>query len=484
MRLSLYLLLLLFATACADTPDAGVRAEAAAPATNLNNGLAPNSGPAENPDITVTLTGAAPGNVILVGQATDQQFKALESASDANGTVRFTQSEPLPAGYYFAYFDDGSAAQMLLDADQTLTITADKNDVIGTARVEGNLNTELLYDGLRYEQGDIKARFTDLNYKLQNTPKDSPEYDALAKQRVALTRERMDHFDQVFADHPDSVYTSYKRAGQNPMFREGLSEQDQVTAYRYDMWNNVNFNDERLLRTPVIANKLKRYIKELTPQNADSIKAAADFLLQKVLGRNDYYQYFANWITLQYEPGKVAVMDAEAIHSHMIKTYFTRDRAFWSDSMTVYGLQQRADEMSYSLVGQQGPDITVPGFDGQPKRLYDMDEPYLIVYMYSPTCEHCIEETPILLQTLRGRSDIGVYAVALDSDANEWKTFVKRFGIQDWTNVMDPTNRSIYKTYYVDNTPEIYLLNKERKIIAKNLHPNQVIEAIRMQESK
>ena len=44
----------------------------------------------------------------------------------------------------------------------------------------------------------------------------------------------------------------------------------------------------------------------------------------------------------------------------------------------------------------------------------------------------------------------------------------------DWTNVMDPTNRSIYGKYWVDVTPEMYLINKERKIIGKNLKAFQI----------
>ena len=44
----------------------------------------------------------------------------------------------------------------------------------------------------------------------------------------------------------------------------------------------------------------------------------------------------------------------------------------------------------------------------------------------------------------------------------------------DWTNVFDPTNRAIYATYYVDNTPEIYVLNRNRTIIGKNLKVHQI----------
>jgi hypothetical protein len=43
-----------------------------------------------------------------------------------------------------------------------------------------------------------------------------------------------------------------------------------------------------------------------------------------------------------------------------------------------------------------------------------------------------------------------------------------------WVNVFDPTNKSIYAKYYLDNTPEVYVLDKDRNIIAKNLHVDQI----------
>lgn len=45
-------------------------------------------------------------------------------------------------------------------------------------------------------------------------------------------------------------------------------------------------------------------------------------------------------------------------------------------------------------------------------------------------------------------------------------------------NVFDPTNKAIYGKYFVDITPEIYVLNPERTIIAKNLKVNQIGEVV------
>jgi peroxiredoxin len=443
----------------------------------------------ESPDIRVTLAGASPEGALLIGQFAEQQYKAAQGVVDGNSVV-FKQSEPFKPGHYYAYFTDGSAMQMLIDEDQTFSLSGTRNGPFSGVQVEGSLDNQLLFETLAFEAG-MADEFRLVTQGLGQLQAGSPGYVELEADRAALVAKREAFQDERFNKHPNSIYTAFKRAGRNPRLRDirltdgTLDEVAQVDGFREDFWNGVNFADIRLLNTPVIFNKLKRYITELTPQNANAIIKSSEMLMEKVLPHPEYFKFIANWITLQYEPGKTTVMDGAAIHVHMVQNYFTKERAFWSDSMTVYGLQQRADQMAYSLVGQQGPDITVPGIDGKPKRLYDLKKPYIAVFMFNPDCEHCIEETPKLVQVYEGlKNELDIYAIALDTEADKWKAFVKQYGLDKFTNVYDPTNRSIFKTYYVDNTPELYLLGPDRKIVSKNLKVTQLAQAIQIAKSK
>ena len=484
-------------TGCGDTNSTSSTAGTAAGNTTIVTAAVPGNYPVynldaaspESPDIRVTLKNAPLDGAILVGQFMERQFGAAETTVDGDAIV-IRQSDPLPQGHYILYLKDKRGIQLLLSEDQTFTVSADMNNPVATIRVEGSEDNSLFYEALAYEAGQQDA-FNSLSTQLQSLTPNTPEYEAVNAQRLELSDQRTAFLETLFERAPNSMFTSFKRAGQNPRLKEvrnpdgTMNEQGQVDLYRQEFWNNVNFGDERLLRTPVINNKLKRYMEELTPQNAQAIIAAADDLLERTGYRGKFYEFFANWITLKYEPGKTPVMDGEAIYAHMIQNYFTRERAVWSDSMTVFGLQQRADQMAHSLIGQVGPDITVPGLDGQGKRLFDSDKEYLAVFMYNPECDHCIEQTPKLKALYPSlKSELDIYAIALDTEDAKWRKFVQDYGLQDFTNVYDPTNRSIFKTYYVDNTPELYLLDKDRVIVAKNLKVNQLAEAIRLDKDK
>ena len=141
--------------------------------------------------------------------------------------------------------------------------------------------------------------------------------------------------------------------------------------------------------------------------------------------------------------------------------------------------------MGNSLIGQTGPMITSTNQYGKQVSMADIKSKYLVVFLYNPTCDHCKEQTPMLVDLYKRWKPKGleVFAIALDTEDAEWKAFIKNHNMT-FTNVFDPTNLSIYATYFVDNTPEVYLLDENRTIFSKNIKVDQIEEAIRLYEEK
>ena len=439
----------------------------------------------ESPRISIEVAGMEPGWSYLIGTFADQQYRVDSTLVDNEGRMIFQREEPYPAGLYYIWLPDKLALQVLVDEDQNFSLKTQKGDLVAAMKVEGSVDNELLYRNLKYE-AQYSASATSLSARMKELAPDSPPYQEAKAELDQLIAARKAHLEEIFTQYPDSFYTQYKKAGQNPDVREvfktdgTLDSAFQLYLYRIDFWKDVDFSDERLLHTPVIANKLQRYIKTLAVQHPDSINAAAKFLVDQVLDYPEYYKFFVNWIALQYQPTKSNLMDSEAVFVFMVENYFTQERAFWSDSLQTWAIRKRASEMAASLVGRQAPDVRSQGPDGQYYSIYEIKAPYVIVFMYNPTCDHCIEETPKLARFYQEWKDKGVevFAIALDTEDTEWKDFIARNGMS-WINVFDPTNRSIYGKYWVDITPEIYVLNPERKIIGKNLKVYQIEEIIR-----
>jgi thiol-disulfide isomerase/thioredoxin len=442
-------------------------------------------GPAENPEISIQVQGMEPGIAYLIATYTDQRYRLDSTMVDGSGKMLFKRDKPYPSGLVFVMMPDKSAFQMIVDLDQTFSMKTVKGNLNAAMEVEGSLDNELLYKSIKFEEGQ-RSQFDAVAARMRSVPAGSPEYTAAKVEQDKLLADRKAFLKDMADNHPESLFTKFKIAGQNPDVPDvrkpngTIDTVRQVYLYRTKFWEGVDFSDERLLGTPVIANKLKRYITELTPQNADSIISATKFLVDQVLDHKEYFKYFTNYVALYYEPGKTPVMDPNAIFVFIAQNYFTKERAFWTDSIQAAAIQKRAAEQQNSLVGKKGPNVKVPGPDGKVRELFAIKDPYIVVFMYNPECDHCIEESPQMVRFHQEWKPKGVevYAIAIETDAAKWKAFMAKNQMQNLVNVFDPSNKSIYATYYVDNTPEIYVLGPDRTIIAKNLKPHQIADVI------
>ncbi len=466
--------------------------------TTGQNGTSTNKGTdlsnLESPDIQLKIEGIRRNNMAyLIGHYGDQRFRVDSSQISESGEMRFKREESYFPGLYIVYVPQELSYQILIDQDQTMKITGSLATIDTETTIEGNQDTELLQESNRYEM-QIRQQLMGLAQQLQSAPQGSAQFVEINNQRDQLVEQRRQYLEELFEEHPNSLFTSFKRAGQNPIVQDirkadgTLDTAAQVQAYRDQFWSNFDFDDQRLVRTPLIKNMLERYFFQLTAKNAEAIIASADELLGKVVddpNREEFFKVFANWIGVQYQPGKVTFMDGEAVMVHMVQNYFTRERAFWADSMEIYSLQQRASEMAASRLGQPAPNVISTDPNGQTRELLNIKAPYIVVYMYNPDCEHCQEQTPKLVDFYRQWKPRGVevFGIAIDTDQQKWKNYIQQTGMQ-WINVFDPTNKSIYAKYFVDITPEIYVINPDRTIIGKNIKVNQIQEIIRRDQAK
>ena len=439
------------------------------------------SAAADSTLIDVTIEGLGAGKIRLVGSYGDQNYLADSTDADANGHFVLRREHPLPAGFYYFLLPGQKNFSILVDQeDQKMTLRAKAADITGTMQVSGSVNTELLYRNFKFQSAQ-DPELGQIGQILRGTQASSPEYRQAKARQTNLLDERKAHLDTLFKTYPKAFFTKFKIAGQNPdwpEFRKTNGDLDtlrNLLYYREHFWDGVDFTDNRMLNTPVIFNKLKRYITELTPQHPDSIIKVADPLVQRVLPYTEYFKFMVNWIGLNYENGKTKVMDGEAVYVYLIDKYITPERATWDTPENIGKLRKKVDEMKASLMGRKGPDVRAQDINGNFKTIYEMTAPVVVVFMFSPDCEHCQEQAPEIQRIYEKWKNRGVdfYGISVNTTEAEWKEFVRKNGFT-FTNVFDPTNRAIYGKYFVDITPELYLLNKDRTIVAKNLVAGQL----------
>ncbi|NND51632.1 MAG: TlpA family protein disulfide reductase [Flavobacteriaceae bacterium] len=123
--------------------------------------------------------------------------------------------------------------------------------------------------------------------------------------------------------------------------------------------------------------------------------------------------------------------------------------------------------------GEIAPDFDIDWDDGETKekkKLSELDiaDNYIVVF-WSSGCSHCLEELPQLRDFIKSVKDqkLKVIAVGLEDDEYRWKTetyeypeFIHVIGLGKWDN-------EIGNKYNITSTPTYFILDRDKKIIAK-----------------
>jgi len=103
--------------------------------------------------------------------------------------------------------------------------------------------------------------------------------------------------------------------------------------------------------------------------------------------------------------------------------------------------------------------------------LYDIEKDFTILYFWEPNCGHCKEATPKLKTFYDKQRDytIEIFAVCTTDEKDLWSKYIEDNKLT-WINGWDPERLTHYDFYYnVQSTPIVYILDRNKKIIAKKL---------------
>ena len=439
--------------------------------------------PAKSTQLTLHLTGYNNGTAKLLGVYSDQNYLADSAAIAGDGTAVFNKPAGYTEGYYYLLLPDKQNFQLLIANGENPVFTADKNNLLNSIAVQNSEENTLFYNEQKYQTA-LEIKFNALLDQYKANPALAAD---IKKQQQVLLDERDARIVELKKTKPGAFYTKFRLAGQNPKVRivnTSSGAMDTIATmvnYKNDWWNDFDFSDSRLINTPVFNNKLKKYLFELTLQSNDSLISSADYVVERSKANPDVFKYCLSWITYQYRPTQTTYMDGEAVYAHLIQKYYYADKVNWETPADMKGLQETAAKIQPSLLGKIGQDVRARDKKNVYKSLYDLKSKFTIVFIYNPDCEHCQEQTPQLRKIYDEWKPKGLEVFSIAANANDhkkWTDFEDKYGI-NWTDVWDPQLESRYhEKYYIDITPEIYILDANHVIVAKNLKAFQVPEML------
>lgn len=410
----------------------------------------------------------------------------LEDSATVNskGIAVFKKNKNLPGGIYSIVFPGKRlSSDFLIDKQQIINIKADTTDLINmvvTGSPENNLFQQ--YQHFTSKIGKQITQERDA-YMASNTKADSMKHEAAF---IKYNKDLQGYRLNLVAKNPKSLMATLLEAMREPSIPNlnPKSKQDSIDNFNYykaHFWDGTTFTDDRIIRTPFFIRKLERYYNEIIYQlPPDSVNRDIDYKI--VLSRNtpELQKFLLNWFTDNYINPKY--MGQDAIFVHLFNKYHSKGLTPWLNEKQMETISRRAYMQMSNLVGAKAANLEMLDRNDKLTYLYDVQADYTVVVFWDPACGHCKEELPKIDSMYRAawkNKNIKIYAVLTEKNKGEWIKYINEHELNDWTHVYESDDlkklaedagRPGYKQLYdVITTPTVFLLDKDKNILAKKL---------------
>jgi len=449
--------------------------------------------------IEVTIQGVSNDTLILGEYFTSRMVPKDTIMLDQQGMGVFEGTEALSGGLYLMYLDPQHYFDFLLGDDQELQIRADKNKLPQSVAFQGSEDNQIFLEYKNYLQ-QKRTELQDVQSSLNGQSTAADTLAAMEKQKD-LNREMEAYMDRIGSEHAGLFVADFVGATREPFPPESMLTGDrrQDDSIRYFYYREHYFDhfdpfDVRLLHTPLYEGKIKNYITRAVPQHPDSLIVAVDYLLEGSKGNEELYRYML--ITLFNHFAESNFIGMDGVYFHIAEYYYIPD-ATWSSPEFLGTLKENLAKNKPTLIGQPAPNLIMRQVPeehfgmaaqdtaikkdphiGQDFLIHDVQAKYTILYFWEADCGHCKTSTPALHEVYnrlhnKGVEVISVHVINSLEGKEKWVDFVNENQLFGWINCWSPYSNEFRTLYNLQSYPQLFVLDKDKKIVAKRVTPEQ-----------
>ena len=434
---------------------------------------------------------------IYLGHYEGKQVPVIDSGLlDNKSETVFKGSKNLGAGVYvIGYPNKQGYFEFLIGNNQFFSIKAD-SATPADVNFKNSPDNDLLKSYQRFMATNGKK--IDSARKMLSTAKTTKDSSRLNNLITKTNKDIKDYRLGIMKKYPDGTLSFLLKLLQEPEIppasQQPGGKYDSLYVYKFfksHFWDGINFYDDRLIRTPIFENKLDKYFDQLVYPNSDSVNKEIDWMVgyASVAPDNEKFlllKFVNRYLTMKY-------MWEDAVFVHLYEKYFAQKTYSWLTEKGRKTIQDLAYNLMANILGNPAPDIDLPDTTGKNITLYNLSSPYTVVVIWDPTCGHCKEIVPKVDSLYKSRwktEGVKVFALAKETDGNknDWLGFIHEHHLEDWANVyysradekarVDSGIPGYSQLYDVLSFPTLYLLDKDKRIIAKKLSFEQINDVL------
>ncbi len=443
-----------------------------------------NGQPQKGFKVGVSISGIQDSTIYLAYHLGDKQYVTDTIKLDSKGSGVFFGPESLPQGIYLIVLPGKQYFEVLMGEDQDFSLSCSISDYFHTLEFRGS-DENSAFVAYQRKWVELQQKANTLVKRIQSNKQNQDSVRILTEAQKAQEAVMKTYLRKVISDNKGSLLSVLVKAMlpvdvpviTAPPGSRNPDSVKWVMSYLYNknhFFDNTDLTDERLIRTPILQARLNSFFTTALIQAPDTINREIDKLIAKVQGNPKIFQFVSVFLFNHFS--KSEVMGHDAVMVKLADDIYLSGKATWVSQEFKDDLRKQVELIRPNLIGKKAVDLVMDSYNGRFVSLYDVDKEFTILYFWEPDCSHCKEATPKLKAYYEKARNEGVevFAVCTTADRAKWEKYIQDNNIT-WINGWDPERRSNFGAYYnVQSTPLVYILDRNKTIIAKKLSVDDI----------
>ena len=388
----------------------------------------------------------------LLKYKSDKSLIVIDSSTIVKGNKIFKQSSNYPEGIYIlADSKQNPIFELFLGKDQKFTVKVGDLMRNETYIIKGAKETSDYFDiyaKTNYNRLYIKA----LESEIEHFPDNARKIDS-------IKLNHNEYLESIKIKDRNSFLRTY--IGFNKEIIVPQEYKDNSEQYIIDHYfDDISFRDVRILNTRLLKNKLDDYFNNyMSKQTTDVVLQKIDYIIyQTTSGYRDIPQDLVNHEVRDYILWYLysKYFDNDIIYTHLSDVYFSKLEINNLTENIRKEIVKRADILRKITIGRIAPTFTYIDDEGKQIDLSEIDSKNTVLFFYKPDCQKCIREKRILGLIKKRQKNLTILHINISEE--------------NYSNV----SQDIAVQYDIKTTPTIYILDKDKRIIAKNIKAEEI----------
>ncbi len=429
--------------------------------------------------IQIKINGS-PDTSLLLASYYGNKIRLVDTAfTKVQGNFVFEGKKALPGGVYMAVSPKKvKLFEFLINKNQYFSLQTDTANISMHLKAQGSTENTIFFNYLQHSD-KIYKEILALRKEIKQTAKNSPAYKQLQENIAALRKGNITKRKELIQSHPGTFVAKLFEAMEEVRVPKTPHPANSLYGYHYmrqHFWEHFDLSDPRLLRSPMYDQKLKTYFKQLIPFQPDSVDRAIDKVIAMARPSKECVSYLVWYFTVEYQNPKY--MGFDKVFVHMVDRYFSKEPIANTSQSILKLLEERAATIRPLLIGNRAPELILQDTSGKYVSFYGIRKKLTLLFFWDYKCHICKRQLAELVPIYPGlvkKYDLAVYAVNIHPDLKQWKAAVRNRHLP-WISVNGTRTMKgdFTKLYDIHGTPQLFLLDKDKHIVAKQFSVNQL----------